>query len=81
MTRHAERIITNGRLITFDAAQPAAEAIAVANGEIIAVGSAEDVSNLKARTPSCMMPMARRCCRASSKVTCTCFRVGPNLTR
>jgi predicted amidohydrolase YtcJ len=47
MTRHAERIITNGRLITFDAAQPAAEAIAVANGEIIAVGSAEDVNNLE----------------------------------
>jgi predicted amidohydrolase YtcJ len=47
MTRHAERIITNGRLITFDAAQPAAQAIAVANGEIIAVGSAEDVNNLE----------------------------------
>jgi predicted amidohydrolase YtcJ len=30
MARHADTIITNGRLITFDEAQPAAEAIAIA---------------------------------------------------
>jgi predicted amidohydrolase YtcJ len=47
MARHADTIITNGRLITFDEAQPAAEAIAIANGVILGVGSADDISNLK----------------------------------
>jgi predicted amidohydrolase YtcJ len=47
MARHADTIITNGRLITFDEAQPAAEAIAIADGVILGVGSADDISNLK----------------------------------
>ena len=47
MARHADRIITNGRLVTFDEAQPTAEAIAVADGVIMGVGSADDIGNLK----------------------------------
>ncbi len=46
MTEHAQRIITNGRLMTFDEARPGADALAIRDGEIIAVGSADDVANL-----------------------------------
>jgi predicted amidohydrolase YtcJ len=46
MTDHADRIITNGRLITFDDAQPQAEALAVRGGEIVAVGTTDDIANL-----------------------------------
>ncbi len=41
MTEHAQRIITNGWLITFDE-QPGMDALAIRDGEIIAVGSADD---------------------------------------
>lgn len=46
MTEHAQRIITNGRLITFDESRPNADALAIRDGKIIAVGSADDVANL-----------------------------------
>jgi predicted amidohydrolase YtcJ len=46
MTEHAQQIIKNGRLITFDESQPDAEALAIRRGEIIAVGKADDVANL-----------------------------------
>ena len=46
MAEHAEWIITNGRLSTFDAQQPHAEALAGSGGDIIAVGSADDITNL-----------------------------------
>lgn len=46
MAEHADRIITNGGLVTFDEGQPHAEALAIRNGEIIAVGSADDIANL-----------------------------------
>ncbi len=46
MAEHADRIITNGRLITFDDVASGAEAIAVRDGLIMAVGSADDISNL-----------------------------------
>ena len=46
MAQHADRIITNGNLITFDGEQPDAEALAILNGEIIAVGTSDQVANL-----------------------------------
>ncbi len=46
MAEHAERIITNGRLITFDDNHTRAGAIAIRDGRIAAVGSADDIANL-----------------------------------
>ena len=46
MAEHADRIITNGRLITFDDSRARAEAIAIRDGRIKAVGSADDIANL-----------------------------------
>ncbi len=46
MTDHADRIIVNGKLITFDDGQPSASALAIRDGEIVAVGSSDDVTNL-----------------------------------
>ncbi len=46
MAQHADLIVTNGRLTTFNDAQPQAEALAIRGGEIIAVGSTDDIANL-----------------------------------
>ncbi|MCE2727372.1 MAG: amidohydrolase [Planctomycetaceae bacterium] len=43
----AERIIRGGPIVTVNPAQPAAEAVAIAGGKIVAVGSAADVMALK----------------------------------
>lgn len=43
MTVSADLIITNGRIITMNPAQPHAEAVAIADGRIIAVGAASDI--------------------------------------
>lgn len=43
----ADIIIENGRLITFDPARPAAEAIALGGGVILAVGAAADMAGLR----------------------------------
>jgi hypothetical protein len=42
-TLHAETIIYNGTIRTMDALHPTAEAVAIANGRILAVGTLEDV--------------------------------------
>ena len=42
----AEILLLNGRILTMDAAQPRAEAVAVAGGRFLAVGSSADVANL-----------------------------------
>jgi predicted amidohydrolase YtcJ len=42
----ADLIVVNARVITMDAAQPRAEAVAVKDGRFIAVGSTSDVRNL-----------------------------------
>src|SRR5919198_3749382 len=39
----ADLILTNANVITMNAAQPAAEAVAIASGRILAVGSPQDV--------------------------------------
>jgi predicted amidohydrolase YtcJ len=44
MATTADLIITNGRVITMNAHQPQADAIAVAGGRILAVGSYDDVA-------------------------------------
>ncbi len=46
MTQPADTIILNGNLITFDPAQPRAEALAISGGMITAVGSTEDIRAL-----------------------------------
>lgn len=43
---HAELILTNARIRTMDPRQPYAEALAIANGRIMAVGSASEISAL-----------------------------------
>ncbi|MEZ5751319.1 MAG: amidohydrolase family protein [Paracoccaceae bacterium] len=43
---HADLILTNARIRTMDTARPFAEAIAIANGRILAVGSAGDIAAL-----------------------------------
>ena len=47
MDDQADLIIENGRLITFDDANPQASALAIAGNRIVAVGSDDDVGNLK----------------------------------
>ena len=42
----ADLIVTNARILTMDEGQPAATALAVANGRILAVGSASEVEDL-----------------------------------
>jgi predicted amidohydrolase YtcJ len=44
---HADSIVTGGNVLTMDADNPVAEAIAIVGDQIIAVGSASDVMNLK----------------------------------
>ena len=46
MPRTPETVILNGRLITFDPDRPRAEALAIAGGEILAVGSTRDIRDL-----------------------------------
>ena len=46
MAQAADTLILNGRLITFDPAQPAAEALAITGGLITAVGRTEDIRGL-----------------------------------
>jgi len=43
----AERIIRGGPIVTVNATQPAAEAVAIAGGKIVAVGSEADIMALK----------------------------------
>lgn len=47
MARHADLIITNGRLVTMDDANPFAEAVAIAGNRILAVGDRTDIAGLK----------------------------------
>ena len=49
----ADMIVTNARVLTMDAAQPTAEAVAMAGGKIIAVGSRAKVQALAG--PECRM--------------------------
>ncbi len=46
MTDQADCIILNGKLVTFDDEQPAAAALAMRGGNIVAVGSSDDITNL-----------------------------------
>jgi len=45
-TGYADFIVTGGKLLTMDAAQPVAEAFAVRGKHILAVGTADDIENL-----------------------------------
>src|SRR5687768_5495796 len=44
--READAVLYNGHILTMDAAQPAAQALAIAGDRLLAVGSNEDVLNL-----------------------------------
>ena len=43
----ADLIVTNGRVLTMDAARPRAEAVAIAAGKVLAVGSAAEVETFQ----------------------------------
>ncbi|CAN7224877.1 amidohydrolase [Devosia sp. LjRoot3] len=45
-TKHADLVLTNGRIYTVDAVEPWVEAIAIADGRILARGSATEMSEL-----------------------------------
>ncbi len=47
MSNHAELIVVNGRLKTVDAARPTAEALAVADGQIVAIGERSAIEDLR----------------------------------
>ena len=42
----ADTILLNGKIVTLDATTPAAEALAVRDGKIIAVGKSDDIRKL-----------------------------------
>ncbi len=46
MSAHAEHIIYNGTIHTLDTAHPAAEAVAIRDGKILAVGALDEIENL-----------------------------------
>ena len=46
MSNTADIVILNGRLMTFDAARPRAEALAISGGAIMAVGDTDDIRAL-----------------------------------
>ncbi|MCT8971999.1 amidohydrolase [Microbaculum marinisediminis] len=50
MSPRADIIVTNARVLTVDSGQPRAEAIAIVDNEIMAVGSAGDIDGLKSHT-------------------------------
>lgn len=54
MSTHAEIIITNAAALTFDHTAPRAEALAITGGLISAVGSAQDVDNLRGPETRCL---------------------------
>ena len=45
----ADTIITNAKILTMDALRPRAEALAIADNRLLAVGTRDDISGLKAR--------------------------------
>ncbi|MEN9894205.1 MAG: hypothetical protein RIR97_57 [Pseudomonadota bacterium] len=47
MTQTADLIIENGRILTLDPENPRVQALAVANGRIIAIGSNDDMAHLR----------------------------------
>jgi hypothetical protein len=49
MANHADLIVTNGRVITMDEANPWAEAVAIKGNMIVAVGSKADVEGMKGK--------------------------------
>ena len=46
---HAETIISNANILTIDPTQPRAQALAIRDGKFLAVGSNDDVSDLKGK--------------------------------
>lgn len=46
MAEHADRVVVNGKAITFDANRPRAEAIAIRGGTILALGTHAEISEL-----------------------------------
>ena len=44
--QNADTVLLNGKIVTLDPASPAAEALAVRDGKIVAVGSSADIRAL-----------------------------------
>ena len=49
-TQAADLIITGGPIVTMDSAQPSAEAVAIKDGKILAVGSTDEIGRYRATT-------------------------------
>ena len=47
MNTSAEMIVTNGRILSMDPEQPHAEAIAIAGGRVLAIGSADEIAGYR----------------------------------
>ncbi len=62
----ADRIFTGGPVLTMNDAQPRAEAVAVKDGKIIAVGTVEEIMALKGEGTEVTTLRAAPCCPASS---------------
>jgi predicted amidohydrolase YtcJ len=70
MPQHADLIVANARILIMDEANPRAEAIAVRDGTIVAVGDERSIASFKEPATKPSTPAATRWCRASSKRIC-----------
>jgi predicted amidohydrolase YtcJ len=72
----ADLIVVNGRILTMDAGAPNAEALAVKNGRILAVGTNADIRNLA--TPRTRVIDAARMTVLPGFIDCHCHPSGVN---
>jgi len=72
----ADLIVVNGRIVTMDSAQPNADALAVKNGRILAVGSNADIRNLA--SPRTRVIDAARMTVLPGFIDCHCHPSGVN---
>ena len=76
---NADLIVTNARVLTMDEARPRAEAVALAGGRILAVGTPGRGRGAGGAGDRVIDAQgAARCCRASSKATCIWCWAGPS---
>ena len=70
-TAPADLVVTGGRIRTQDPQRPWAQALAVRAGQLVAVGSAADVTPFTGPDTEVRSWTACWCCPASSTGTCT----------
>ena len=80
MKQTADIIILNARVLTLDEDRPRAEAVALADGHILAVGTAAQMEPFRgAETKVIDAAGGTGCFQGFPKTTCTCFQALPNL--